>query len=140
MIKGIGKLLGIFAGLLLLTACVSTAPFDQRAYETAIDLKVDSLVLIEQSSEHYTSHIVEAEALLIQIRKAHEYAKGKPNNTETVAQWELMADRDKNLMGGFIKRWESKGKMKTIMTENIKPGIAEAYDTIIELEAAKLEQ
>jgi hypothetical protein len=124
---------------LILAGCVTTAPFDQRAYETTIDLKIDSLVLIEQSSEHYTNHVAEAEALQIRIRKAHEYAKGKPDNDETVAQWALMADPDKNLMAGFMKRWESKGQMKPLMVENIKPGIAEAYDAIIELEAAKLE-
>lgn len=125
---------------LLLAGCVSTALFDQRAYETTIDLKVDSLVLVERSIEHYTNHVAVAEALLIRIRKAHEYAKGKPNNDETVAQWSLMADPDRKLMAGFIKRWESKGEMKAIMVENIKPGIAEAYDTIIDLEAAKLEK
>lgn len=132
-------LLIALAGILL-SGCVSTAPFDQRAYETAIDLKVDSLVLIEQSTEQYPNHVVEAGALLIQIRKAYEYAKGKPYNDETVEQWKRMADPSKNLMAGFIKRWESKGKMKAIMADNIKPGIAEAYDAIIELEAAKLEQ
>jgi hypothetical protein len=51
-----------------------------------------------------------------------------------------MADPDKNLMAGFIKRWEEKGQMKEIMVKNIKPNIAEAYDAIIELEAAKLEE
>ena len=132
-------LLGLFAGLLL-AGCTTTAPFDQRAYETAIDLKVDSLVLIEQSVGHYTNHVADAETLLIRIRKAHEYAKGKPNNDETGAQWALMADPDRKLMGGFIKRWESKGQMKPIMVKNIKPSIAEAYDAIIELEAAKLEK
>jgi hypothetical protein len=125
---------------LLLAGCVTTAPFDQRAYENTIDLKVDSLVLVEQSVEPFTNHVSEAESLLIRIRKAHEYAKGKPDNEETVAQWALMADPDKNLMAGFIKRWKLKGKMKLIMVDDIKPGIAEAYDTIIELEAAKLEQ
>jgi len=43
-------------------------------------------------------------------------------------------------MAGFVKRWEAKGQMKAVMVENIKPGIAEAYDAIIELEAAKLEE
>lgn len=140
MDKGFWRLLGIFVGLLLLVGCVTTDPFDQRAYETTIDLKVDSLVLVERSTDHYTNHVAEAEALLIRIRKAHEYAKGKPDNDETVAQWSLMADPNRKLMTGFVKRWESKGKMKASMVENIKPGIAEAYDTIIELEAAKLEK
>lgn len=130
----------LIIGLLLLTGCIQTSRFDQRAYETAIELKVDSLVLIEQSIDHYTNHVSEAESLLIRIRKAHEYANGKPNNDEAVAQWALMVDPDKKLIAGFVKRWESKGKMKSIMIENIKPGISEAYDAIIGLEAAKLEE
>lgn len=125
---------------ILVAGCITTARFDQRAYETAVDLKVDSLVLVEQSVNPYTNHVAEAEALLLRIRKAYEYANGKPDNEETVAQWALMADPDKNLMAGFVNRWKSKGQMKAVMVDNIKPSIAEAYDAIIELEAAKLKE
>ena len=134
------KKLGILSTIvsLLLAGCVTTARFDQRAYETAVDLKVDSLVLVEQSVDHYTNHVAECDTVLLRVRKAHEYAKFKPNNEESVAQWALMGDPNKNLLAGFVKRWEKKGRMKPVMVENIKPGIAEAYDAIIELEAAKL--
>lgn len=123
---------------LMLTGCVSTAPFDQHAYETAVDLKVDSLALVDEANEPYKNHGAEAQSILRRIRKAGEYAKWKPHNDETVAQWSRMANPKAHLMAGFIARWKSKGSIKPVMIANIKPGIAAAYNAIIELEAAKI--
>jgi len=78
------KWIWVFPLVALLSGCVHTARFDQRAYETAIDLKVDALVLAEQSVEPYTNHASSAESIVVRVRKAHEYAKGIPDNGTTV--------------------------------------------------------
>ncbi len=48
-----------------------------------MNLKVDSLVLAEQSIEPYVNHEAEAQSILVRVRKAQEYAKGIPNNLNT---------------------------------------------------------
>jgi hypothetical protein len=138
MKKAVGLLAVIYS--LLITGCISTAPFDQEAYQTAVDLKVDSLRLMDQASESYTNHTAEADSLMLRVHKAYEYAKGKPGNDETVAQWAKMMDPKDKLMAGFIADWEAKGQIKKSMIDNKKPMMAEAYDTIIDLESAKLKK
>ena len=123
---------------LLLAGCVSTAPFDQRAYETAIDLKVDSLVLVEQSIEHYTNHVAECAAVLIRARKAHEYAKGIPDNEKTEELWEKINDADQGSLAGYIKDWKEVGRFGEFEVEESIPLIENQFDAIIDLEAAKI--
>ncbi len=135
------KKLGILAfASLLLAGCVTTARFDQRAYETAVDLKVDSLVLVEQSVEHYTNHIAECEAVLLRVCKAHEYAKGIPNNDKTVMQWTLVADPQGGGIAGVIADWKEVGMFDEFEVEESLPMIESNFDAIIELEAAKLKK
>ncbi|MGE4489640.1 MAG: hypothetical protein AB7E95_08865 [Kiritimatiellales bacterium] len=136
------KITGIVAiiGSLLISGCLSTAPYDQRAYETAVDLKVDSLLLMNDASEHYTQHADEAQAILLRIQRAYEYAKGRPGNLETTMQWAKMMDPDDKLMAGFVADWQNKGTIKPVMIENKKEMMGDAYDTIIDLEAAKIKK
>jgi hypothetical protein len=125
---------------LLVAGCVSTPPFDQYAYQTAVDLKVDSLMLMSRAGEAYTNYVTEADALQLRLHKAYEYAKGKPGNDETVAQWAKMMNTNDNLFAGFIVHWEHKEQIKPAMINNAKSGVSDAYDAIIDLEAKKLEK
>lgn len=136
--KRVAGLLAV-AGLLL-SGCVTTARFDQRAYETAVDLKVDSLVLIEQSVDHYTNHVAECDAVLLRVRKAHEYAKGIPNNDKTVLLWAKLNDPEQGSLAGYIADWKAAGMFGAFEVEESVPMIGTQFDAIIELEAAKLEK
>jgi outer membrane murein-binding lipoprotein Lpp len=125
---------------LLVAGCISTAPFDQRAYETAVDLKVDSLVLVEQSVEPYTNHVKEAQTILLRVRKAQEYAKGIPDNDKTVAQWALVADPEGGGIAGYIKDWKEVGQFEEFEVDESKAMIESQFDAIIRLESAKLKK
>lgn len=123
---------------LLVAGCVSTARFDQRAYETAVGLKVDSLVLVEQSVEPYTNYVAEARSILVRVRKAQEYAKGIPNNEKTVAQWALVADPEGGGIVGYISDWKEAGAFAEFEVEESLSMITAQFDAIIALEGAKL--
>jgi hypothetical protein len=123
---------------LVLAGCISTARFDQRAYETAVELKVDSLVLMERSINHYTNHVMEVEAILLRARKAHEYAKGIPNNDRTVSLWVKLNDVNQGSLAGYLKDWKDVGQFAEFEVEESIPLIENNFDAIIELETAKL--
>jgi hypothetical protein len=130
----------------LLLLCVSAvagcsspiARFDQAAYEKATSLKVDSLALMGKATEPYAQHEIEIAALMLQVEKAYEYAKGKPKNEITAKQWEILKDPNRNLLGGFMQRWEENQQLSTPYVKEAKGIVSDAYDTIIGLEGGKI--
>jgi hypothetical protein len=53
--------------------------------------------------------------------------------------WELLGDPNGNLLGGFLKKWETENKGQSpAFLEGMGKNIAEAFDKIIELERHKV--
>lgn len=130
-------LLSIAAGLL--TACVpSISQFNETAYRQAVQLKVQSLALIDKATEPYEKYSEEADRLLQELNIAWEYAKGRPNNELSTRQWEIMLDPERNLMGGFLARWKSEGSLSPVFVREFHGITADAFDTIIGLESGKV--
>src|SRR5690242_21764299 len=82
-------------------ACSLIARYDQVAYEHATSAKVDTLRLMVKATDGYDNHQKEIEALLTQLDKAYEYDRGRQLNRITVAQWDILRDPNRNLVGGF---------------------------------------
>jgi hypothetical protein len=132
---------GIFLTLLSLsiTACaLSVDRFDSLAYQNATSLKVDSLMLIGKATQSYSTHKGSVESLKVAVEKAYEYAKGRTKNEEVTEQWALMKDPGKNLLGGFLARWEDKGKLSAAFVTEAKKLISTGFDEIIGLESGKI--
>lgn len=128
----------LWASLFLSSCNVHIAKYDQNAYEQATALKVDSLSLMDKATQPASEQADEIEELLLKIEKAYEYAKGRPRNEISVQLWEILKDPDKNLLGGFIKRWQEKNTLSPFFIQEAKNLIARAYDHIIGLESGKL--
>lgn len=133
----------LFAALLVIAAttlgaCSPTiSEFNARAYEQATSLKVESLALMERGTEPYTEHVSAVDELRTELRKAHEFAQGRPNNEISARQWEILIDPDRDLLGGFLRDWEEQSSFSEVFVEEKKTQIARAFDTIIELESGK---
>jgi hypothetical protein len=125
-------------GCLMLAACSTIATYDQNAYEKATGAKAEALALMEKAVGSFVSHENEIEAVSLTIDKAYEYDRGRALNFITVKQWEILRDPNRNLFGGFIRRWHEKGALSPAYINEKKPDIAEAFDQIIELERGKL--
>lgn len=121
----------------ILTACTSTSIFNQRAYEQNISIKVESLVLMDKADQPYSNHIDKVEKLKLDIEKAYQYAIGLPNNDETVAQWEIITDPERNSIIGFLKRWKNENTLGRTFIENAMILISDHFDQVIELESGK---
>jgi hypothetical protein len=127
----------LLLGYVLLASCSTIATYDQIAYEKATAAKAEALALMDKATESFTANEKEIEAVSLTIDKAYEYDRGRALNSITVKQWEILRDPDRNLFGGFIRRWREKGSLRLAYITEKKPDIAEAFDQIIELERGK---
>lgn len=128
----------ILSLLLCITGCApSIAPFSSRAYEQAVDLKIDTLRLIERAEEPYGKHRSRIEELQIRLLKAREYARGRPYNEITTRQWEIMVDSEGFMAGGFLSRWAAEDSLSWAFIQEASFQIESGFDAIIRLESGK---
>lgn len=131
--------------LLLLTcfgllACDPIAnPYSAEAFRQATSIKAKSLALIEKGTEPYSTHKTTADALLVEIAEAYEFARGRGQKTsdEAAQQWAIVRDPEGGSVGGFINEWKSRGRMSAFTVEELGPVIALQFDRIIELETGR---
>lgn len=127
--------------LAVLAACSLVSGYDAHSFETATSLKAEAMVLVDQATENYADHAAACDALVLGMRKAYEYEKGKDRNAETAAQWALMQDPKGHLMGGFVVRWRATcAQGARLSAEFVKQAGGEiegAFDRIIRLEQGK---
>ena len=128
----------LFLFLPLFAACSYIAPYSQFAYEQTISLKVEALELMDKATEPYASHAAEVQNLQTSLEKAYEYAKGRPKNEISTKQWQLLTDPDRNLLGGFLKRWKTKSILSPTFINEAKGLVSDAFDTISGLESGKI--
>ena len=133
----------LFLTLLLLVglslpACGPTiSEFSARAYEHTTSLKVESLALMENATEPYATHASAVQSLRTELRKAREFAEGRPNNQISAQQWQILIDPERDLLGGFLRDWKKQSSFSEAFVREKKKQIAQAFDTIIELESGK---
>ena len=133
------RVLWVVLGLGAASACAPRlAPFSELAYEQAIGLKVDAVALMSRAHEPFARHREAVAALTLRLDKAYEFAHGRPRNEISAQQWEILRDPERNLLGGFLRRWESASTLSPVFIEEARRLIADAFDTIIGLESGKL--
>lgn len=129
-------------GLLLLAvaACGPTiSEFNARAYQQATSLKVEALALMDEATGPYAEHADAVQHLKTELEKAHEFAKGRPNNEISARQWRILINPERDLLGGFLADWQEQSSFSPAFVEEKKTQVARAFDTIIELESGKRE-
>lgn len=121
------------------SSCISTktALFDSYSYQKTTAIKVEATALMDNANMPYATHKEEVEALLLDIEKLVEYEKNKPNNEITFAMWKMLTDKEKYLLTGFFKRWETKGTFSEAFLEESKKQVIDALDLLIQYEIKK---
>ena len=120
--------------------CATISMYDHYAYTQTTSLKVDALALMGKATSNAASHAEAIEQLLVKVDKAYEYEKGRPKNEITTRMWDVLKNPDRNLLGGFVKRWREKGKLSQAFVEEAKDLIGEAFDLISGLESQKIKE
>jgi outer membrane PBP1 activator LpoA protein len=131
------KYLRVVFFLSLLAACTTISPYNETAYKQATSIKASSMILMDKAINPYPSHKQEAEALLLEARKAYEYAKHRPKNTESAKQWAIMIDPKRNMLAGFIEKWKADTTLSKFFIKEAKDEISDGFDTISGLEIVK---
>lgn len=128
-----------FLSLLILCSCSPRISlYDQYAYTQVTSIKIDALMVMQEASESYTSHISDIKKVDISIRKIIEYEKHRPTNSISTQMWEKLNDPGVPLYAGFITRWKQKGKLDTAFVSSQQRIIGLAFDQIAELESGKI--
>jgi hypothetical protein len=130
----------LFTVLLWLGSCKTISVFDQYAYAQATALKVDAMNLMDKATTTYTSQQAEVDAVLTRLEKAYEYELHRPKNVITVKMWELLKNPERNLFGGFVKRWKDQSQLSATFIGEAKIQVAQAFDMIVELESEKIKE
>jgi len=112
---------------------------DPLSLQNAIDLKVESLALLDRATDPPDAHAAEIQDMQLRIQKALEYEKSRGElNAVSVQEWELLADPEGNLLSGFLKKWEADGKGRSpAFIDGVKSLVTKAFDQIIKTESAK---
>lgn len=124
--------------IFILCSCTRISEFSPEAYKQAVDLKVESLELMSFATESYLDYKEEADLLKLGLKKAYEFAKGRPDNEISTQQWEILIDEERNLLGGFLKRWEDEETLNEMFITEAQLLVSDAFDTIIGLESGKI--
>jgi hypothetical protein len=128
----------LYLFLLLFFSCSPISEFSPYAYRQAVSLKVESLALMEQAENSFRDMKAEVDNLKLELSKAYEYSKGRPHNEISTKQWEILIDPERNLLGGFLKRWETQDSLAQFFINEAMGLVSDAFDTIISLESGKV--
>jgi hypothetical protein len=123
---------------LIAWSCSSISVFSPEAYRQAVDLKVESLNLMSFATLPYADYEEEVIYLNTELDKAFEFSKGRPDNEISTEQWKILIDKEGNLLGGFLKRWEAEGRLSEMFVTEMQILVSDAFDTVIGLESGKI--
>jgi hypothetical protein len=128
-----------FGGLFSTISCdaLRTAAFDQYSYQQAIEIKVESARLMDKAITSYSENREAVEDLWLELDKIIAYEENKPYNDITLEMWKILSDEERNLLGGFLKRWQEEGTLSAGFVQEAKGQVMEAIDLIIQYEAKK---
>jgi hypothetical protein len=117
--------------------CAPVSEFNQLALDQSVSIKTDALNLISKATDSYSVHQSEIDSLKLSVENAYRYSKTIPNNTETIAQWEIIRDPKCSSLFGLLERWKAKGKLSETFITQVKLLIAADFNTIIDFENNK---
>ena len=130
----------LLLSLFLSTSCSpSIAPFSETAYQQAIEMKVEAMELMPKATEPFEDYESEVAELRHGLNVAYEYADGRPDNEISARQWDIMIDPGRNMLGGFLSRWEDEGSLNEVFIQEAQKLVREGFDTIIGLESGKID-
>lgn len=135
----VGVVLCLGLGLSVAACMPHIAPYSSVAYAQATSLKAKSLSVLEKATTPYEEHRAEVDELALELAEAYEFAKGRPKNEISTRQWAVIRDPDKHLVGGVLERWRAEGRLSASFVAEMRGQVADAFDTVIRLEAKKIE-
>lgn len=126
------------ASVSLITSCSLISNYDQKSYENATSLKVDTKNVMGLATESYSSHTTDIGTLITNLDKAYEYDFSRPKNDITIRLWDKLRNPDGALLGGFLAEWKTEGRLLPGYVRSKQTQIGRGFDMISGLESGKL--
>ena len=123
--------------LLLFAVGCATSPYRQSTVDTAESLKAQSTALMAKAIEPFADHSDSVAALRERLKDALRSESARADNSESIAQWGLLAAPNGALLGGFLSRWEEHGVLGQLFVNAKRTQVVTAFNIIIETERAK---
>jgi len=129
------------AVMLALAACEDIPQYSLQAYSNATEAKAKSLALLAKADDPYATHRAEAEALILDLDVAYEFAAGVAGNNAAADMWNIIRDPRENSVGGFVRLWRDDlpGGLSPGFIEAFERDVRFAFDRLICLESNKRE-
>lgn len=126
--------------ILSLAGCATISSFDQYAYAQTTSIKVDALNVMSKATTNYKTCEKSVNALQTELEKIYTYEKNRPKNVITVKMWDKLLNKNGHLLGGFLNRWKSEGKLNSTFITEEKKLVGSAFDQIAGLESHKIKK
>jgi hypothetical protein len=123
--------------LLLLLGCPSIPSFDPTSYQNAVQLKFETLALIDKSGDKFSVHQNEVAALTAKYDGALETASKVQTNEAVIQAWQVIRGAQTGSAGEFFQTWKQRGTLRPVIRAEKKAQIGRHFDYVICLEAAK---
>jgi hypothetical protein len=123
--------------LLLLLGCPAIPTFDPASYQNAVQVKFETLALIDKSGDKFAAHKVEADALLAKYDGAFENANRVQKNPAIAQAWQVIRGPKSGSAAEYFQTWMQRGSMRPVIRAEKTAAIARHLDYVVCLEAAR---
>ncbi|MFN3658400.1 MAG: hypothetical protein ACK4UO_14200 [Pseudolabrys sp.] len=123
--------------LFTLLGCVVTPQFDQAVRDGAIQLKADTLALVDKSGSRYATQQAAVDALLARYAKAADDASKIENNKLVIGAWQVIRGESSGSAGEFFAMWKRNGTIRPAFRTEKRAQLARHFDYLVCLEDLK---
>lgn len=124
---------------LVLVGCANLfpPPFDPVVYQNDVQLKFETLALIDKSGEPYAAHQSEVQVLLVKYDAAAANAGKVESNLALAQAWQIIRGQQSGSAGEYFETWKKRGTLRPVIRNEKKAQITRHFDYVICLDAAK---
>ena len=123
--------------LFLLVGCGTVATFDTVAFQNAVQLKFETLALIDKSGDKFAARQSEVAALTAKYDSAFDAASKNENNQAVAQAWQVIRGAQSGSAGEYFLTWKQRGALRPVIRAEKKAQIGRHFDYLICLETAK---
>lgn len=121
-------------------SCSTISTFHTETFTRTASLKARTIVLMGHGTERYKIYESTAEDIIIEAETLYAIQKARVQNSISIAQWNLLMEKDNSILKGFFKEWKQKEKLSESVINTFKEQVSAAFDEILNLEGSKLKR
>ena len=118
-------------------SCSPGLHYSADAYQRDSTIEMKALQIVKKTSESYSMHAAEIEALKTDIDNALAEEKKRKMNQATVKMWESV-QQDKGNLYDLFQLWKTNDKLSPAIADDITKKTERLLGSITELEAHKV--